>query len=78
MAKLEEIKNCHVCGGSDLIPLLGVPVPDMMTDVEIIRNILLCNDCETVHYIDDGVISYEFSCKPNVLIGSKKSKKIYG
>jgi hypothetical protein len=71
--KLEDIKQCHVCGSYNLVPYPHIPIPDFYTDEDIYRDILLCNDCETSHYIEDGVVSYEFSCKINTQIG----KKIY-
>lgn len=75
MNKLESIRNCHVCGGNDLVPMDNVPVPDIFTDEEIRRFVLFCNDCETIHYIDNGIISYEFSCKVNESITKKRNKK---
>jgi len=71
MAKLEDITNCHVCGCNSLTPLLNIPVPDIMDNVDVMRNVLMCNDCDTLHYIDDGMISYEFSCRINEEIGRK-------
>ena len=63
--RLEDIKNCHVCGGTDLRPKVNIPIPDLFTDEEICRDVLQCHDCETLHYIDNGIINYEFSCKLN-------------
>jgi hypothetical protein len=71
--KLENINACHVCGSVNIQPLSKVPVPDFFTNEDILRDIVFCNDCETMHYIEDGTISYEFSCKMNSVIG----KKIY-
>jgi hypothetical protein len=71
--RLENINACHVCGSSNLQPISKVPVPDIFTDEDILRDIVFCLDCETMHYIEDGDISYEFSCKMNSSIG----KKIY-
>ena len=74
--KLEQITNCHVCGCNSLTPLLNIPVPDIMTDEEVIRQVLVCNDCDTIHYIeDDGSIAYEFSCRINEEIGRKVDDK---
>jgi hypothetical protein len=72
--KLENIKNCHVCGGINLTPRLNIPIPDIFTDEEVLRDVLQCDDCDTIFYIDNGVISYEFSCKINEEIGKKKVK----
>jgi hypothetical protein len=72
MAKLTDIKNCHVCGSIDIMPMEGVLVTDFYTDEEIRRTVIFCNECETIHYIEDGTISYEFSCKINNLTNNYK------
>lgn len=69
--KLEDIKTCHVCGSIKLIPRLNIPIPEIMTNEEINRDVLQCDDCDTLHYIEDGGVSYEFSCKVNEYIGKK-------
>jgi hypothetical protein len=74
MNRIEDITNCHVCGGNNMIPQAGVPIPDIMTDEEVKRDILFCVDCETSHYIDDGTIAYEFSYKIGQTIGEKVRK----
>ena len=76
MSRLEDIKLCHVCSSSSLRPLINVPVPDIFSDEDIYRDVLMCNDCETIHYVDDGLISYEFSCKINESIFDKKIHKL--
>jgi hypothetical protein len=73
MVKLEDIRRCHVCGGYNFTPCSHVPIPDFYTDEDIYRDVLICNDCDTIHYIESGEVSYEFSCKINSNIG----KKIY-
>lgn len=70
--KLTDIKNCHVCNSNNLIPKYNIPVPDMFTDEETKRDVLFCGDCETMHYIEDGGISYEFTTKINQSIFDKK------
>jgi hypothetical protein len=65
--KLEDIKFCHVCKGSNLKPIIHTQMDDLMTNTLIYRDILLCLDCDTVHYIDEGAVAYEFLFK----IGSK-------
>lgn len=76
MNRLEDIKFCHVCHSSSLFPISNVPVPDIFTDEEIRRDVLMCDDCETLHYIEEGQVSYEFSCKINVPTYDKKIKQI--
>ena len=84
MNKLEDIKNCHVCGGKKLTPGLRVPISDILTGEEVIREALQCEECDTLHYVCDGIISYEFSCSTNKLIKTKDRqvisdlKRIYG
>jgi hypothetical protein len=63
--RLEDIKFCHVCNSSSLTPLLNIPVPDIITDEEVIRTVLMCDSCETMHYIEDGMVNYEFTCRPS-------------
>jgi hypothetical protein len=54
------------------MPMEGVLVTDFYTDEEIRRTVIFCNECETIHYIEDGIISYEFSCKINNLTNNYK------
>lgn len=75
MNKLTDIKNCHVCGGTTLIPKVNIPIIDIFTDEEIYRTVLECHDCETLHYIREGKIEYEFSCKIDNLITDKELKE---
>jgi hypothetical protein len=75
--RLEDIKFCHVCNSSNLTPLLNIPVPDIITDEETIRTVLICDSCDTMHYIEDSQVSYEFSCKVNdSLYTPKKEIKV--
>ena len=63
--RLEDIKACHVCRGLNLKPILNTPVEDIMTQETTMKDVLLCLDCDTLHFIEDGVIAYEFSVKIN-------------
>lgn len=76
MSKLEDIRFCHVCHSSSLFPVSNVPIPDYFSDEEMRRDVLMCDDCETLHYVENGEISYEFSCKINESISIKKTKKV--
>lgn len=70
--RLEDIKNCHVCGSNNLTPFINIPVPDIMTNEDVMRNVLMCDECETLHFIEEnGDVSYEFSCRINEEIGRK-------
>jgi hypothetical protein len=71
---LEDVHNCHVCGSVNLVPRYKVPIPDMFTEEEILRSCLQCDECDTLHYIDNGVISYEFSVKLNDQIRKEVSR----
>jgi hypothetical protein len=71
MSRLDDIKNCHVCGSRQLTPRLRVPISDILTGEETIREVIQCEECDTLHYINDGVIEYEFSCSTNKLIKTK-------
>jgi hypothetical protein len=61
--KLTDIKTCHVCSSPRLV------------DEEVMRNVLECNDCETLHYIEDNQVSYEFTCKINKSIFEHKTER---
>lgn len=61
--RLEDIKACHVCNGINLKAIPRAPVEDLMTDEITYRDVLLCLDCDTVHYIENNSVSYEFSFK---------------
>jgi hypothetical protein len=74
MSKLTDIKSCHVCNGINLIPKYNIPIPDMFTDEDVSTDILFCNDCETMHYISEGIICYEFNIDINKKINKKKLK----
>ena len=76
MNKLEDIKNCHVCGSNNLTPLINIPVPEILTDEITMRSVLFCEECESLHYIEDGNISYEFSCTLGKDIGHKVNKTV--
>ena len=70
--RLEDVKKCSVCNSGNLIPHSNIPVPDIFTDIETCREVLQCEKCDTLHYIDEGgTISYEFSCKLGQNIGKK-------
>jgi hypothetical protein len=69
--RLENIRNCHVCSSTNLVPRLNVPIPDLMTDEETNKDVLQCDDCDTLHYIEEGSVSYEFSCRVNEYLGKK-------
>ena len=76
MPKLTSVKNCHVCGSLDLIPIYQVPIPDLYTDEDVLRNVLKCGECDTLHYIDNyGEVAYEFSVKVNKTIEKLIIKK---
>jgi hypothetical protein len=70
--KLEDIKKCSVCNSGNLIPRYNIPIPDMFTEIDIYRDTLQCNDCDTLHYIDEGLVSYEFTAK----LGQTLNKKV--
>ena len=63
--KLDDIKTCHVCKGSNLKPIEHVQMDDFNTNSLVYRDVLVCLDCDTLHYIDEGEVVYEFSFKIN-------------
>lgn len=72
--RLEDVTNCHICGSSDLMPMTGIMIEDIMTNEDIKRDVLFCTECETMHYIDAGTLAYEFSYKIGATIGPKVRK----
>lgn len=70
--KLDNIKTCHVCKGSNLKTISHVQMDDLLENAMIYRDIILCLDCDTIHYINEGIIEYEFSLK----IGEKIKKEV--
>lgn len=74
---LNDIKECHVCHNNNLEILVNVPISNLLTDEETIQNVMKCNDCDTIHYIEEGEIRYEFSCKIYKIIKAKNIKHIY-
>ena len=73
--KLTDIKACHVCNGTNLIPKYNIPIPDMFNDEDVLTDILFCNDCETMHYVNEGLILYEFNIKVNKRLNKEKIKE---
>lgn len=60
---IDDIVHCHVCHGGNFRLIKDAPIEDMFTEeVEKIDS-LLCVDCDTMHYIKDGALNYEFSVK---------------
>jgi hypothetical protein len=57
---LEDIKICHVCHGEKLGILRDILIPDLFTDEEVLRDVVRCYECDTLHYIEDGEVRYEF------------------
>jgi len=72
--KLEDIKNCHVCGSINLIPRLNIPIAEFFVEEDTLRDVLFCDDCETIHYLSEGILNYEFSCTLDKEIGRKVKK----
>lgn len=58
--KLEEVKFCKVCMSSNLRlePLLTID--DVDTDLEKVVTAKVCEDCETIHFIENGNLAYQF------------------
>jgi hypothetical protein len=59
-----NIKKCEVCHGQDLITK-KVLLDDFYGE-PVERIVKICRDCETIHYIYNGVVFHEFSIKVNI------------
>lgn len=57
---LPNIDKCQQCKSMDLIPLRNVVCEDVMTNKDVTRDIIKCNECECIHYLNSGRLSYEF------------------
>lgn len=70
---INTIKNCHVCHGNNLITT-HFRIEDLFGDGEE-RTVRLCKDCDTIHYIEYGRVSYEFSPSIHKSISKIKIEK---
>lgn len=65
--ELADIKQCRVCHGYDLVKTTLL-LQDVITDKYKLTNVILCSDCDTIHYIKDDSIFYEFNI--NIISGT--------
>lgn len=64
--KLPIITKCKMCNSSDLRIIRNIICEDIMTNVEVTRDVIECKDCECIHYYnEDKNLCYEFT--PTVL-----------
>jgi hypothetical protein len=71
---IESISSCHVCHGSNLKQTTFI-IEDFFGETRE-RLVKMCMDCDTIHYINNGAVYYEFSVKINKSY-SPKHKEIY-
>lgn len=69
-----DIKRCHVCHGDNLIETHLV-IEDLFGNV-FERPVKICKDCDTIHYVHNNSVFYEFSLKVNKYY-KPKEKIIY-
>ena len=65
--ELADIKQCRVCHGYDLVKTTLL-LQDVITDKYKLTNVILCSDCDTIHYIKNDSIFYEFNI--NIISGT--------
>lgn len=71
---IDNIVECHVCHGNNLIEEHLV-IEDLFGGV-FERSVKTCKDCDTIHYVHNGSVFYEFSLKINRAY-KPKEKVIY-
>lgn len=71
---IESISNCHVCHG-DKLHTTHLIIEDFLGDTRE-RLVKMCTECDTIHYVNNGVVFYEFSVKINKSY-SPQNKAIY-
>ena len=64
--ELADIKQCRVCHGYNLFKSTLL-LQDIISDKYKLTDVILCSDCDTIHYIKDDSIFYEFNI--NVVYG---------
>lgn len=65
---IKNLKKCSVCKGSNLEFIPKYEHEDIMLstlDEAVMRvdNVMLCKDCDAIHFIDLGHVCTEFSVK---------------
>lgn len=60
---IDNVLSCHVCHGDKLI-MRHFIIEDFLGDTRE-RLVKMCTECDTIHYINNGVVFYEFSVKIN-------------
>lgn len=61
--KIEDITECSVCHDRNLISD-KLYIEDFYGELSL-KDIKTCKECDTIHYIRNGVLLYEFSLKIN-------------
>lgn len=72
--KIEEISSCQVCRSTNLNQR-HLTMEDFYGNVSE-KLVKICTECDTIHYINNGIVLYEFSVKVNKSY-SPKNKTIY-
>ncbi len=61
-----KLEICKRCDGTDLVWVENLECEDTMTNELVMRNGVLCKDCECFHYFKDDIFCYEFYVRPVV------------
>jgi hypothetical protein len=57
----DKIKECRMCGSINLEFHEKQPVLDPIEEIEVLHDIKYCNDCECVHFYEDGYLAFQRS-----------------
>jgi len=61
---ISEIKQCKVCHGYNLSEG-SILLEDSLSETYKMTNVKICLDCDTIHYIRNNDIYYEFNIEIN-------------
>ncbi len=62
---LPEVMTCKRCDSTDLKTELQLPCEDNLTNEEVLRDVVMCLECECIHYINiRNTFCWEFHSKP--------------
>lgn len=56
MLTIHNVHQCHICNSKNLVSLSDI----YLTNGQFIENANMCKKCQTIHYIDDNVVQYDF------------------
>ena len=55
------VLKCSCCGSTNLKDVKDFEMEHILTNAPMIRDVSICKECESVHYIENGRLSYEYT-----------------